>query len=529
MRPLRIGVVELLTHSPLTPWFRRKVVAPQTASVMPQAVAVWAERRGHSVCFETWTGAEALLELLPAGLDLVFVSAFTRAAFAAYALSAHLRARGVVTVLGGPHARSFPEHARDHFDYVVGQCDEALIGDLLAQPARQRPGVLLEAARPPDELPSVAERERFIDQTLRKGLPGFRVVPMLGSLGCPYTCDFCVDAPVPYRPLSEAQVRDDLRHVQRRWGAGTFIGWHDPNFGVRRAAYFGAIDEAGVDLRHIGEMSLSLLDEETLRRLRAQRFVALGPGIESWFGYAPKSGGRASGLDKVAEVAEVLNRLRGAVPHVQANFILGLDGDAHDETWELHQEFLRRAPGVFPLYLLATNFYNAPLSVQLHRQHQTLAVPFPLLDNNAFGNTRPPGGAEAFYARLVRHFQSTWSWRRLASRVRHAGSARALMLGRGLDEGRGWITVHRRTLAALRADRDLAAFYAEDRRPPPAFFMNEVRRQLGPLVPAVPAELLDARRFAEGFWRAADRAVERVAPAGAGKGARLVRISAAAP
>ena len=36
---------------------------------------------------------------------------------------------------------------------------------------------------------------------------------MLGSLGCPYTCSFCIDSTVDYQPFSFQQLRDDLAFV----------------------------------------------------------------------------------------------------------------------------------------------------------------------------------------------------------------------------------------------------------------------------------------------------------------------------
>ena len=39
--------------------------------------------------------------------------------------------------------------------------------------------------------------------------PPIKIVPMIGSLGCPYTCSFCIDSTVDYQPLG-------LRGVARR-------------------------------------------------------------------------------------------------------------------------------------------------------------------------------------------------------------------------------------------------------------------------------------------------------------------------
>ena len=51
-----------------------------------------------------------------------------------------------------------------------------------------------------------------IEPTLAKA-PLISMVPMIGSLGCPYTCSFCIDSTVPYQPLSFAQLRDDLKFL----------------------------------------------------------------------------------------------------------------------------------------------------------------------------------------------------------------------------------------------------------------------------------------------------------------------------
>ena len=62
------------------------------------------------------------------------------------------------------------------------------------------------------------------------------------------------------------------------------VGWHDPNFGVRFKDYLGVIEEAvpAGSMRHIAEMSLSLLTDDNLERLRRNGFVGMLPGIESW-------------------------------------------------------------------------------------------------------------------------------------------------------------------------------------------------------------------------------------------------------
>src|SRR5207248_706357 len=108
-----------------------RVMSANTASIMPQVVAAWCEELGHEVKYEAFTGSEDLIGAVAHDTDVVFISAFTHAAFAAYALSACARKAGAVTILGGPHARCYPEDAARYFDYVLGLTDKSLIEDIL--------------------------------------------------------------------------------------------------------------------------------------------------------------------------------------------------------------------------------------------------------------------------------------------------------------------------------------------------------------------------------------------------------------
>src|SRR5438132_345049 len=160
------------------------------------------EAEGHEVSFVCYTGLEDLSEQLPAKVDLVFIGSFTEAALLAYALSNRFRLQGAVTALGGPHARCYPEDAAKHFDYVLGFTDRAVVRDVLRDCARHRPtGTYLSAQRQPVALPGVRERWKYIELTLRKA-PILKIVPMLASLGCPYTCSFCIDSVVPYQAFA---------------------------------------------------------------------------------------------------------------------------------------------------------------------------------------------------------------------------------------------------------------------------------------------------------------------------------------
>jgi radical SAM superfamily enzyme YgiQ (UPF0313 family) len=50
----------------------------------------------------------------------------------------------------------------------------------------------MSAGQQPAALPGVRERWRFIEP--HSEAPFMKMVPMIGSLGCPYTCSFCIDS-----------------------------------------------------------------------------------------------------------------------------------------------------------------------------------------------------------------------------------------------------------------------------------------------------------------------------------------------
>ena len=113
------------------------------ASIMPQVIGVWCQEEGHKVTYVCYTGFEDLLTELPDDVDVVFIGAFTEAAHTAYALSNLFRRRGAITVIGGPHARCYPEDAANYFDYVLGFTDKATLCDVLRDCSQHRPAGVL--------------------------------------------------------------------------------------------------------------------------------------------------------------------------------------------------------------------------------------------------------------------------------------------------------------------------------------------------------------------------------------------------
>src|SRR3954449_2923086 len=163
MSKLKVGVIDLVSKGPAhTLWAR--IMHANLASIMPTVVATWCEQEGHDVKMICYTGYEDLSKELPQNVDIVFICSFTQAALLSYALSNYFRSQGAVTVLGGPHARCYPDDAVRYFDYVLGFADKPTLAAVLEDCSPQRPeGKYLSPGRQPLSLPGVAQRWKFIE------------------------------------------------------------------------------------------------------------------------------------------------------------------------------------------------------------------------------------------------------------------------------------------------------------------------------------------------------------------------------
>ena len=457
------------------------------ASIMPQIIATWCEQLGHQVTLMCYTGRENLAEELPANLDIVFIGTFTEAAQLSYALSNMFRSRGVITVIGGPHARCYPQDAQKYFDYVLGFTDKAVVFDVLRDCARHRPeGVFLSAGQHPTDLPGVSERWRFTEQILRKA-PFVKIVPMIGSLGCPYTCSFCIDASVPYQPLDFEVMKKDLRFLLRKFKRPR-VGWHDPNFGIQFDNYLDAIEEAVPPNRidFIAETTLSTLSEPHLKRLKQNGFKALLPGIETWNDLGNKSRtGKTTGMEKVKKVSEHVNMILRYVPYVQTNFILGLDTDEGPEPFALTKHFLDLSPGAFPAYSLLSAFGQAaPLNLEYQRTNRILPFPFHFLNNSQAMNVRPRNYSwPVFYDNLIDVSKYSFSRSMILRRFAANGgiTSRWLNVVRAMStEGFGRIKYYTEIRRRLDADRQFRRFFEQESTEIPQFFIDRIQRDLGP-------------------------------------------------
>ena len=144
---------------------------------------------GHEVdIFDEVFGAEATdTQITRERYDLVGVTGYTSGATRAYEIAEACRARGIPTIMGGPHASACPDEAGQHFDSIaVGECDEVwpeIVRDACAGRLQAR------------YCGSLSDLEATglggANQLIRPVNGQYDVAALQTSRGCPVGCEYC--------------------------------------------------------------------------------------------------------------------------------------------------------------------------------------------------------------------------------------------------------------------------------------------------------------------------------------------------
>ena len=482
---MRIGVLELLSAGVSTPWSSRAyahLVIKQYASIMPQAVSVWCRNLGHEVFYATYYGQKDPKQLLPNDLDMVFISAHTEASALAYALAKLYRQEKTLTVIGGPHAKQFPDDCLRFFDVVVRDCDRSLIADILcAAPL----GEIVTSGRTLQDIPSVQERmpEIRASNFWRGKRYPLTSISLLTSVGCPYSCDFCVDWNNPYVLLPLERLEADLHFILQNF-PGVLVGFHDPNFAVKFDQVLTVLERVSHDgrKRYMMESSLSIMRRSRLEQLRDVGFVFIIPGVESWTAYSNKAGigSAVSGREKLDRVVEHFKLMREYIPAIQANFIFGLDVDEGDEPVELTKEFMTRVPFVWPNIGIPTPYGETPLYHQHLAEGRILtSMPFAFYWGPYLVTRLKNYSPVTYYEKLIDIFSHMTSGSTLLKRLQAtSGIIRFAHLARTFGM-RQMVGRFRRFVELMKTDRHFRAFHEGESQTLPEFYHRQYEILLG--------------------------------------------------
>ncbi len=309
---------------------------------------------------------------LPEGIDLAALSSYSAQIDEAYELAARFKARGIPTVIGGPHVTALPEEAARHCDAVVvgeGECSwPAVLRD--AERGRLQPCYrpdaegfdLRNAPMPAFERLDISKYNRLTVQTSR---------------GCPHQCEFCASSVVltrAYKQKPAGKVLDEIGRIRSIW-AHPFIEFADDNTFVNRAYWKDLLAGLrGKGLRWFAETDISVAEDEALLDLMRETGCAqVLVGLES-----PVEAG-LPGLElradwKRGKFPVYKDAIRAIQAHgitVNGCFVIGLDGHT-PEIFNQVCEFVRETELYEVQVTLLTPFPGTPLYARLEREGRLL-------------------------------------------------------------------------------------------------------------------------------------------------------------
>ncbi|MBN2447712.1 MAG: B12-binding domain-containing radical SAM protein, partial [Phycisphaerae bacterium] len=286
---------------------------------------------GHQVdIFDEVFGPEATdTQLTPDRYDLVGITSYSSGATRAYEIADACRAKGIQTIMGGPHASACPDEADEHFDSIaIGECDEiwpeivrdAARGQL--QPRYQGKLSDLEALRLGGAM-----------QALQPINGKYTVAAIQTSRGCPVGCEYCsvtrFNGPqIRRRPI--ADILDEWNRTPRK-----FIFVVDDNFfGVGPAHAKWAKELLRTIIKHgkkrlwFSQTTINMGDDpEGLRLAYKAGCRGMLVGFESFNRDSLKSYHKGINRRNLERYPELIAGFHRAGISVFGGFIIGSDDD----------------------------------------------------------------------------------------------------------------------------------------------------------------------------------------------------------
>jgi radical SAM superfamily enzyme YgiQ (UPF0313 family) len=420
-RPLRIALI-----SPKGPLYRhRGGIWRKSLRYQPLTLTTLASLIPYDLPHEL-TLIDEGIDDVPDRLDadLVGLTVITGTAPRAYELSARFRARGITTVLGGPHVTLIPDDAQPHADAIVtGYAEDTwpqLLRDFAAGQLRSRytqsPDLSL-ANRPfprRDLLPNNRYLTRHVFEATR---------------GCIHNCDFCV--------------------VPAAWG---------------RKPYQKPVSDVVADIRREGSRKLIFVDLNLIsdRDYAAELFTALIPLKVQWYGLSTvlladdlpllelcaRSGckGLLMGLESISPAnlrhsrkgfnspdayVDLVTLLHRHGIALQGCFVFGLDDDRPDVFLKTAQ-FAVDAKIDLPRFAIATPFPGTALHKRLESEGRILTRKWELYDGQHVVFQPRHMTVEQLQLGTEAAWKHAYSYRSIAARLRHSPAPWPVRIGTNL-------------------------------------------------------------------------------------------------
>ncbi|MDC0831579.1 radical SAM protein [Leptolyngbya valderiana BDU 20041] len=484
---MRVGILEVMAL-PSQSWTEKlhhTVLTKQYASLTPQAISVWCRQLGHQSFYATYYGVGNPERLLPKDLDIVFFSCCTLASSLVYGLAKLYRQLGTFTIIGGAHAEAFPADCLRFFDLVVKDCNKELISDIVS--GQFEKGHYISSAKPFTDCPTVEERmpEILTASFFKKKWPSvFTSVPMVTSLGCPYTCDFCMDWNSPYQVLSSDRFANDLHYLAKNY-PNTVVAFHDPNFAIQFDRVFNVLESIPPESRmsYVMECSLSILTPSRIDRLRETKCIGASYGVESWQDdYSTKAGLKfKKGFEKVDRVSNHVEQLYEYVAYQQVTLLFGLDTDKGDEPVELMKRFIEQTPSAWPVIGIPVPFGGTPMFDRFWADDRILkSMPFTFYYFPHLVTQLKHYDAITYYEKLIELSDSVASEKLMKKRLKTSKNNRTRLIHIVRQKGEAVVKkYYLEILNLLRTDKQFRDFHDGKSTALPNFYKQKSNKILG--------------------------------------------------
>ncbi len=261
--------------------------------------------------------------------DLVCISLNTFQARRAYELADAFRNKGKKVILGGIHASTLPEEAKQHADSVVIGEAEDIWPQILVDFEKNQLKPFYKVDCPPNLKKLILPRLDLLNfkKYSHPPLSKMPIIPLDTSRGCPNRCDFCVISPFQQR-LRLKPIENVVAEI-KAIGAKYFF-FSDSNICANKARakeLFKAL--IPLKIKWVSNFHLDAAEDAELLKLAAKSgCISAYLGLESLNEENLKSVNKRN--PAVAEYKKHINTFHRCKVPIQASLILGLDFDTKE-------------------------------------------------------------------------------------------------------------------------------------------------------------------------------------------------------
>jgi radical SAM superfamily enzyme YgiQ (UPF0313 family) len=277
-----------------------------------------------------------------ASADLVGISTITSTAPRAYAMADKIKELGIPVIMGGPHVTFLADEALQHADFVIrGEAEQTLMSFIDAWERgegysaipnlsyRSKGEAVHNTYQPATkDLDQVPYPDFSLLRLPKRGVTGFRTIPVQTSRGCPYDCSFCSVTSMfgrKYRFRSTENILAELRQYNDR---KNIIFFYDDNFAAdrRRAReLLEAMIREGLQFTWTTQVRADVAkDPELVALMKRAGCRALFIGFES---VNPESLKAMKKKQTVEEITEAIKVFRKNRIGIHGMFVYGFDED----------------------------------------------------------------------------------------------------------------------------------------------------------------------------------------------------------